>query len=132
MTTVQTHQGIVREGRIQLISPTDLPEGSHVYVIVAGSEPILVEAMAKWKASRWLFEYVGNMLTADEGRLLENQGHIVWRFGAFITGRGHKPRGPIGYVDVEAQSGNVLMTEEQADEMIAHGTAFARSFLQPE
>ena len=132
MTTVQTHQGIVREGRIQLTSPTELPEGSHVYVIVAGSEPILDEQVAQRKATRWLVEYVGNMLLAGEGRLLENQSRVVWRFGAFITGRGHKPRGPIGYVDIEAQNGNVLMTEEQANEMIVHGEAFARSFLQAE
>lgn len=51
---------------------------------------------------------------------------IVWRFGAFITGRGHKPRAPMGYVDVEAHSGEILTTEQQAGEMIVDGEAFAR------
>jgi hypothetical protein len=132
MTTVQTHRGIVRKGHIQLTPTTELPEGSHVYVIVAGQEPILDERTAQRKATRWLVEYVGNMLVADEGRLGDANDRIVWRFGAFITGRGHKPRGPIGYVDVEAHGGEILTTEQQADEMIAHGEAFARSLLQAE
>jgi hypothetical protein len=130
MTTVQTYQGIVRKGQIQVASPTRLPEGSHVYIIVAGQQPVIEEKLAQRKASRWLVEYVGNMRAADEGRLMEASGNIVWRFGAFITGRGHQPYGPIGYVDVEAHNGTVLATEQKADEMIAHGQAFVRSLLQ--
>jgi hypothetical protein len=130
MTTRQTYQGVVREGNIYLSPAAELPEGSHVYVVVAGSDPLLDEQLARRRATRWLVEYVGNMLVADEGHLLESNGRIVWRFGAFITGRGHQPRGPIGYTDVDAHSGEVLVTEQQADEMIAHGEAFVRSLLQ--
>jgi hypothetical protein len=127
MATVQTYQGIVREGCIQLPVATPLPEGSHVYVIVAGQEPLLDERTAQRKATRWLVEHVGNMLMAAEGRLAEENGRVIWRFGAFITGRGHKPWGPIGYVDVEAHNGEVLAAEQQADDLIAHGAAFVRS-----
>jgi hypothetical protein len=132
MTTMQTYHGVVHAGHIQLEPGVDLPEGSQVYVIVAGQEPIVEERMAQRKANRWLVEYVGNLLAAAEGRLIEADGRILWRFGAFITGRGHRPRGPIGYVDVDAHSGKVLATEHQANEMIAHGEAFARSLLSPE
>ena len=131
MTTIQTYQGIIREGQIQVTSPTILPEGSYVYVIVAGQEPLIEEKLARRKATRWLVEYVGNMLTAAEGRLIEANGDIVWRFHAFITGPEHPPWGPIGHVDVEAHSGVVLATEEHAGQMIAHGEAFVRSLLQP-
>ncbi len=130
MSVVQTYQGIVREGHIQFAPETKLPEGSHVYVIVAGQEPVIEEKLAKRKATRWLVDCVGNMVIADEGRLIQTGEYIVWRFGAFITGRGHKPWGPFGYVEVDAHSGTVLATEQKADEMIAHGTAFARSILQ--
>ncbi len=33
MTNVQTYQGVVRQGRIHITPTTELPEGSHVYVI---------------------------------------------------------------------------------------------------
>ena len=130
MTIRQTYQGVVREGNIYLSPATELPEGSHVYVVVAGPDPLLDERLARRKAIRWLVDYVGNMLVAGEGHLLESNGRIVWRFGAFITGRGHRLRGPIGYTDVDAHSGDILATEQQADEMLAHGETFVRSLLQ--
>lgn len=36
MPIMQTYQGIVRKGRIQITPPADLPEGSEVYVVVTG------------------------------------------------------------------------------------------------
>jgi hypothetical protein len=80
--------------------------------------------IAQRKANRWVVEYVGNMLVADGGQLLEVDGRMVWRFGAFITGRGQKPRGPIGRIDVDAHSGEVLATEDEAEEIVANGEAF--------
>ncbi|MFO7537295.1 MAG: hypothetical protein R6X32_04460 [Chloroflexota bacterium] len=122
--TMTSYQGVVKQGHIQLPSAADLPEGSYVYVIVAGSEPLLAEETARRKATRWLVEYVGNMLLANEGRIQEINGRLAWRFGVFITGRGHAPRGPIGYVDVDAHTGESLVAAQQAEELIAHGTAF--------
>lgn len=89
---------------------------------------MLAEPVARRKATRWLAEYVGNMLIAQEGYLTETERTLVWRFGAFITGRGHKPRGPIGYVDVDAHDGNVLADTQKAEEMMAYGEAFIRFF----
>ena len=129
MATVQTYQGVVRGGHIQVDASADLPEGSHVVIIVAGEHPPIEEQAAQRKATRWLVDYVGNMLQADEGRLVDVDGRLVWRFGAFITGRGHRPRGPIGYVDVDVAQGNVLNGEQQAEELINDGAAFARSLL---
>lgn len=122
--TTTFYQGVVKHGHIQLPSAANLPEGSYVYVIVAGPEPILAEETARRKATRWLVEFVGNMLMANEGRIQEINGRMAWRFGVFITGRGHAPRGPIGYVDIDAHTGESLVTAQQAEELIAHGTAF--------
>jgi hypothetical protein len=108
MNALQTYQGIVHEGRIQLSDSAELPEGSHVFVIVTDQESMLSEHHAQRKATRWLVEWVGNMLIAQKGYLTERDGRVVWRFGAFVTAQGHPPRGPIGYVDVEVQSGDVL------------------------
>ena len=128
MTMMQTYQGVVHQGHIQLPATAELPEGSHVYVIVGGQEPMLAEPVARRKATRWLAEYVGNMLIAQEGYLTETEQTLVWRFGAFIIARGHKPRGPIGYVDVDAHNGNVLADIQKAEEMMAYGEAFIPSF----
>lgn len=73
-----------------------------------GPEPLVDETVARRKATRWLVEYVGNMLTADEGRLIEAAGRPIWRFGAYVTGRGHAPLGPIGHVDIDAHTGELI------------------------
>jgi hypothetical protein len=36
MSMMQTYHGVVRKGRIHITPPTDLPEGSEVYVVVTG------------------------------------------------------------------------------------------------
>lgn len=42
---MQTYHGVVRQGRIHITPPTDLPEGSEVYVVVTGqTEPQLAES----------------------------------------------------------------------------------------
>lgn len=124
MVMMTSYQGVVRNGHIQLTPATDLPEGSYVYVIVAGSQPLLDEAAAKRKATRWLVESVGNMLMADEGRVLDGNSRLIWRFGVFVTGLGHVPYGPIGYMDLDAHTAESLVTTQQTEDLIAHGTAF--------
>ena len=124
---MNAYQGVVKQGHIELAPTAELPEGSYVYVIVAGDQPLLDESTARRKATRWLVEFVGNMLMANEGRILEADGRAVWRFNVFITGRGHTPRGPIGNVDVAAHTGESLVTDQQMQALIAHGTAFIRT-----
>lgn len=43
MAGMQTYRGIVRKGRIQITPPTDLPEGSEVYIVVAEQASTPVE-----------------------------------------------------------------------------------------
>jgi hypothetical protein len=127
MTAFTQYQGIVRRGRIELPSQTELPEGSRVVVIVTGSTPLVDEPVARRRATRWLVETVGNMLAADEGRLVEEGGRPVWRFGAYVTGRGHAPLGPIGHVDIDAHDGELIPNERQAQRLLTNAKTLADS-----
>lgn len=127
MTAFQHYQGIVRRGRIELPSQPVLPEGSQVTVILTGPEPLVDEPAARRKATRWLVENVGNMLAADEGRLVEEAGRPIWRFGAYLTGRGHAPLGPVGHVDIDAARGELIPDERQAQRLLINAGTFARS-----
>ena len=95
-----------------------LPEGSEVYVVIPG---VVDERLARRKANRWLVENVGNMVMADTATLNRANGEGVWRFGAFVTGLLHPPYGPLGYVDVNVTTGEVLADEQIAAEMIHNG-----------
>jgi hypothetical protein len=79
------------------------------------------EYAARRKANRWLVERVGNMVMADQPRLIQSEDRPVWRFDAFVTSLSHAPRGPIGHVDVDAITGVVLSADHVVEEMKQHG-----------
>ena len=134
MSTVPTYQGVVRQGKIQLNQATPLPEGSQVYVLLAddwAQAALLDPHIARRKANGWLVTYVGSVM-AQQPQLQQVEGKLIWRFKAFLAVRGQPPRGPVGFVDVDAHSGDVLNSEEAAAEMIANATAIARSISSTE
>lgn len=131
MTDLTRYEGIVRRGRIELSEQAELPEGSHVVVILTRPKSLVDEAAARRKANRWLVESVGNMLAAEEGRLVEHEGQPLWRFGAYVTGRGHTPWGPIGHVDVDANQGDVLHDNYKTEQLMINARALVSSILSP-
>jgi hypothetical protein len=52
-----------------------------------------------------------------------------WGYKTFLTLRGHTPQGPVGVVDVDAYTGEVLASEATATEMIANAASLASSLL---
>ena len=81
------------------------------------------ERTARRKANRWLVEQVGNVVMADQSVLTQSEGRLVWRFGAFVTSLSHAPRGPIGHVDVDATTGEVLADKRTVEDMKQLGTS---------
>jgi hypothetical protein len=134
MSSIPTYQGVVRQGKIQLTPAADLPEGSQVVVLAADNwtqSALLDPHIARRKANGWLVTHVGSVL-AQQPHLQQAAGRLIWRFKAFLTMRGQSPHGPVGVVDVDAYSGEVLTGEDVATEMIANATAITRSLSTPE
>jgi hypothetical protein len=115
---LMTYEGVIREGRVHLASDTPLPEGTRVLVVVL---PLTDERHARRKANRWLAEYVGDMVMADQPLLTRAGRRQVWRFGAYVTSVHRGPFGPVGYVDVDAETGAVLADETVAEEIARRG-----------
>jgi len=116
MTT--TYIGTIRDGKIELDQPLTLPEGSQVRVT-----PLMAldERTARRRADRWLEDNVGNVVAAKNSRLIHLDNQDIWRFEAFVTGPNIEPMGPIGQVDMDANTGQILTTSEMAKEMITRG-----------
>jgi hypothetical protein len=134
MTSVQTYQGVIRHGRVQLTEAADLPEGSQVVVSVVderGQATLLDPHIARRKANGWLVTYVGSVL-AQQPQLQQVEGRLVWRFKAFFAVQGHPLRGPVGSIDVDAYSAEVLTGKNRAAEIRANATAIARTLLSTE
>ncbi len=121
---VTTHIGIVREGKVEFDSPLTLLEGSQVRVTLS---PVLSEREALGKANIWLAHNVGDAVGAMKGTLIEAGQQALWCFETFITGVHFDPIGPIGRVEVDADTGQVLNTLQSAEKMIEHGRQLAPS-----
>jgi hypothetical protein len=123
MTT--TYIGVIREGRVEFETPVALPEGCQVVVLPAK----LDERTARRKANSWLAENVGNVVgTEKHGVLLQTGNQAVWRFEVFVAGVTYTvPMGPLGQVDVEANTGQVLTDQQIAQEMIKRAKELATS-----
>jgi len=120
---VATYPGVVHNGKIELSTPVDLPEGSEVYIVVPTA---LNERAARRKATGWLIGYVGNMLMADHGALVQIGIEWAWRFQVFITSLAHDPWGPIGYVEISATTGAVVNDLQTKKALMDNGQKFKR------
>jgi hypothetical protein len=113
-----TYEGIVHQGHIKLPGDVVLPEGTRVHVTIL---PDVDEHTARRKANRWLAENVGDMVMADQGLFDASGRQGVWRFGVFVTALSHEPFGPIGSLDVDAKTGNILADESHAADLAQRG-----------
>lgn len=116
MTT--THIGTVRNGKVEFERPLTLPEGSQVRVILS---PVLSERQAAAKANIWLANQVGDAVGVMKGTLIQVEERTVWRFEAFITGVHINPVGPIGQIEIDADTGQVLSSSTTAKAMMTRG-----------
>ena len=82
---------------------------------------MLNEREAMGKANVWLAHHVGDAVGAIKGELIETDQLTVWRFEAFITGSTNEPLGPLGQIDVDAATGQILSTSQTAEVMIQRG-----------
>ena len=112
-----TYAGTVHNGKIELEDSVELPEGSRVYIAVPDPGGI-DEQTARNKALAWLNVNVGENTTVAGVMLLPLKERPLWRFDAFVVGPAGDLRGPIGYVDIHAATGEVLSTPKTVDSMI--------------
>lgn len=118
-----TYPGRLHDGKVEFTSQIDLPEGSEVYIVVA---PGIEMRIAQRKANGWLVDTVGNMVMAADGALVQQDSRWVWRFHAYLTALTHEPYGPIGFVDVDANTGAILSDQRAIEVMRERGARYSR------
>ena len=122
MTT--TYTGKLHKGKVEMTTPIDLPDGSEVYIV---AQVGVGKQIAKRKANGWLVDHVGNMVMADDGVLVQNGEQWIWRFHAYLTSLTHEPHGPIGEVDVDANTGDILSNQQTIEMIYTRGERFIHS-----
>ena len=119
--SVATYPALVRNGKIEPLAPFTLPEGSTVYLVV---QPEIDERTACRNATGWLVDHVGNLVGADDGILVQKNNRWVWQFNAYMTSLSQARRGPIGQVELDAGTGELLSDQSTVEAMYERGQAF--------
>lgn len=82
---------------------------------------MLSERQAAGKTNIWLANQVGDAVGVMTGTLVQVEERTVWRFEVFITGVHFEPIGPIGQIEVDADTDKVLSSPATAEAMIERG-----------
>ncbi len=125
---LQTYEGVVERGKVRLPSGLQLPDGARVYVTIV---PAIDERAARRKAARWLAENVGDMVMPGPATLIHETEQLVWRFPAMIGSPFRKAQGPVGHINVDAESGMVLSSPTLVDEIMHNVEHLKSPILSP-
>lgn len=119
----------VPDDRRVTIELPDVQPGTLVTVLVipAGAPVTSVdERSARRKANGWLLDHVGNLVMARDPRLLSDGRRSFWRMAAYVSHVHRQPFGPIGFIDVDAATGEVISSMEVAQELRRYGERLER------
>lgn len=108
-----------------------LPAQAEVRIEVSVTARLTVTATtAQRKVSRLVLERIGNLLYGEAPNLVAGQ-RLRWRVPVWLGSPTRGPLGQIGALDVDAQSGELLFTEAQLDELAARAHDLAQHSSSP-
>jgi hypothetical protein len=93
---------------------------------------INIEAKAaRRKVTGWLVSEVGNMLTGGMPQLIINQAQTTWRVPVILSSSNVGPIGEVGAVEVDTESGELIISPELREQIIENAKHLARPTLSP-
>jgi hypothetical protein len=128
MLPVVATKAVPRNRQLVMELP-DIEPGTLVTVLVVPANvalPAVDAGTARRNVNNWLSDHVGHLVLGKEPRLLSDGSRTWWRVAAYVTNVHREPFGPIGFVDVDANSGQVLSDDKVAQELQHHGSHLER------
>jgi hypothetical protein len=91
---------------------------------------INIEAKAaRRKVTGWLVSEVGNMLTGGMPQLIINQARTTWRVPVILSSSFAGPIGEVGAVEVNTESGELIITPDLRQQIIDNAKHLVRPAL---
>lgn len=85
---------------------------------------------ARRRVTVWLASEVGNMLIAGDPRLVISR-ETVWRLPVLLTSSEKGVVGEVGFVDVDASSGELMTSDKLRTQILNHVNELIRPALSP-
>jgi hypothetical protein len=103
------------------LTETAVPAGAKVKIEFSLTADVNVtDFTAQRKVSKLLLDEAGNLLYGEKPSLVAGR-HLLWRVPVWVALPTTGPLGQVGTLDVEAQTGEILYTQQQLDEIVAQG-----------
>jgi len=103
-----------------------LPAKAEVRIALSLTAQVNVtDVAAQRKVSKLLLDEVGNLLYGDHPSLFVGQ-RLLWRVPVWLASTRRGPLGQVGVLDVDAQTGEILYTQDLLDEFAERGNVLAR------
>ena len=90
----------------------------------------VTDVVAQRKVSKLLLDEVGNLLYGEHPSLFVGQ-RLLWRVPVWLGSPRRGPLGQVGALDVDAQTGEILYTQDILEELAERGNALARRTPHP-
>jgi len=85
----------------------------------------VTDITAQRQVSKLLLDQVGNLLYGERPSLVVER-RLLWRVPIWLALPTSGPLGQVGSLDVDAQTGEILVTQQILDEIAERGNALAR------
>lgn len=85
-------------------------------VTVHISADVLTPEAARRRVNGWLLDNVGNLLLAETPELVASD-QLVWRVPIVLTSPTHGHIGPVGTIDLDAVSGEVISNSTTIEQL---------------
>jgi len=103
-----------------------LPAKAEVKIALSLTAQVNVTDMiAQRKVSKLLLDEVGNLMYGEHPSLFVGQ-RLLWRVPVWLASPKRGPLGQVGALDVDAQTGEILYTQDLLDEIAERGRALAQ------
>ena len=108
------------------LEEVDLPAQAKIKVELSITSEINITGYtAQRKVSKLLLDEVANLLYGERPNLVVGQ-RLLWRVPVWLGLPSLGPVGQVGVLDVDAQTGEILFTQDILTEMLERGNALAR------
>lgn len=116
-----------KEARMSVeLASISLPPRSQVRVEVSVTAQLNVtDFTAQRKVSKLLLDDVGNLLYGERPSLVVGP-RLLWRVPVWLALPTTGPLGQVGTLDVDAETGEILYTQQMLEEIAERGDALAR------
>ena len=85
----------------------------------------ITDFTAQRKVSKLLLDHVGNLLYGERPSLVVGR-RLLWRVPVWLALPTTGPLGQVGTLDVDAQTGEILFTQQILEEIAERGNALAQ------